>query len=219
MIIFITVLIISLLIFFFLNNLNFKVLAKTKDSVIGVSLFFLIVIFLYFGPLDLGNYKEVEVHNIIYESLDRNELEDEFQFKEIEDYLLENKLNSSELYYLAQEFKKINKYKISLFFLEILIKDYPREIPSEIFSERTQILFFLTDKKFTNEVISSLEMALENDPNNPISLTILGIKSIEEGDIKGAKSAWSMALKNISNQAEKEALQVAIDSLDLIKNQ
>ena len=41
----------------------------------------------------------------------------------------------------------------------------------------------------------------------------------KKGNIEEAKNYWLKAIKNIDDPNEKEALQVAIDAIDLVKNQ
>ena len=75
------------------------------------------------------------------------------------------------------------------------------------------------NKQFTEKVNAYLEFAMSNDPDNPITLTIKGIGSLEKGNIEEAKNYWLKAIKNIDDPNEKEALQIAIDAIDLVKNQ
>ncbi len=187
-----------------------------KTGVFFNVLFLLSVTFLYFGPLNLGSHKEINLFNMINDSL---ELDEEFNDLNARQSLEEIKLEASEIFILAQDFKTKSKFKESLFFLDYLIENFHEEIPTSIYSERAQILFLSKNKKFTEEVNTYLEFAMSKDPDNPITLTIKGIGSLEKGNIEEAKNYWLKAIKNIDDPNEKEALQVAIDAIDLVKNQ
>lgn len=189
---------------------------SVKTGGFFITLFLLSVTFLYFGPLNLGSHKEINLFNMINESL---ELDEEFNDVLVRQSLEEIKLEASEIFILVQDFKTKSKFKESLFFLDYLIENFREEIPTTIYSERAQILFLSENKQFTEEVNAYLEFAMSNDPDNPITLTIKGIGSLEKGNIEEAKNYWIKAIKNIDDPNEKEALQIAIDAIDLVKNQ
>lgn len=214
MIIFILIFLISLFILIYFVKIE-KAISVESGSFF-ITLFLLSVTFLYFGPLNLGSHKEMNLFNLINESL---ELDEDFNDVQVRQSLEEIKLESSEIFILAQDFKTKSKFKESLFFLDYLIEKFQEEIPTSIYSERAQILFLSENKQFTEEVNAYLEFAMSNDPDNPITLTIKGIGSLEKGNIEEAKNYWLKAIKNIDDPNEKEALQVAIDAIDLVKNQ
>ena len=214
MIIFISIFLISLFILIYFVKIKKDISVKTGGFFI--TLFLLSVTFLYFGPLNLGSHKEINLFNMINESL---ELDEEFNDVLVRQSLEENKLEASEIFILVQDFKTKSKFKESLFFLDYLIENFYEEIPTSIYSERAQILFLSENKQFTEEVNAYLEFAMSNDPDNPITLTIKGIGSLEKGNTEEAKNYWLKAIKNIDNPNEKEALQIAIDAIDLVKNQ
>ena len=214
MIIFISIFLISLFVLIYFVKIKKDISVKTEGFFIV--LFLLSVTFLYFGPLNLGSHKEVNLFNMINDSL---ELDEEFNDLKARQSLEEIKLEASEIFILAQDFKTKSKFKESLFFLDYLIENFHEEIPTSIYSERAQILFLSKNKKFTEEVNTYLEFAMSKDPENPITLTIKGIGSLEKGNIEEAKNYWLKAIKNIDDPNEKEALQVAIDAIDLVKNQ
>ena len=214
MIIFISIFLISLFILIYFVKIKKDISVKTGGFFI--TLFLLSVTFLYFGPLNLGSHKEINLFNMINESL---ELDEEFNDVLVRQSLEEIKLEASEIFILVQDFKTKSKFKESLFFLDYLIENFREEIPTTIYSERAQILFLSENKQFTEEVNAYLEFAMSNDPENPITLTIKGIGSLEKGNIEEAKNYWLKAIKNIDDPNEKEALQIAIDAIDLVKNQ
>ena len=214
MIIFISIFLISLFVLIYFVKIKKDISFKT--GVFFIVLFLLSVTFLYFGPLNLGSHKEINLFNMINDSL---ELDEEFNDLNARQSLEEIKLEASEIFILAQDFKTKSKFKESLFFLDYLIENFHEEIPTSIYSERAQILFLSKNKKFTEEVNTYLEFAMSKDPDNPITLTIKGIGSLEKGNIEEAKNYWLKAIKNIDDPNEKEALQVAIDAIDLVKNQ
>ena len=214
MIIFILIFLISLFILVYFVKIEKVISVKTGGFFI--TLFLLSVTFLYFGPLNLGSHKEINLFNMINESL---ELDEDFNNVQVRESLEEIKLEASEIFILVQDFKTKSKFKESLFFLDYLIENFREEIPTTIYSERAQILFLSENKQFTEEVNAYLEFAMSNDPDNPITLTIKGIGSLEKGNMEEAKNYWLKAIKNIDDPNEKEALQVAIDAIDLVKNQ
>ena len=214
MIIFISIFLISLFILIYFVKIKKDISVKTGGFFI--TLFLLLVTFLYFGPVNLGSHKEINLFNMINESL---ELDEEFNDVLVRQSLEEIKLEASEIFILVQDFKTKSKFKESLFFLDYLIENFREEIPTTIYSERAQILFLSENRQFTEEVNAYLEFAMSNDPDNPITLTIKGIGSLEKGNIEEAKNYWLKAIKNIDDPNEKEALQIAIDAIDLVKNQ
>ena len=214
MIIFILIFLISLFILIYFVKLEKAI--SVKAGGFFITLFLLSVTFLYFGPMNLGSHKEINLFNMINESL---ELDEEFNDVLIRQSLEEIKLEASEVFILVQDFKIKSKFKESLFFLDYLIENFHEEMPTSIYSERAQILFLSENKQFTEKVNAYLEFAMSNDPDNPITLTIKGIGFLEKGNIEEAKNYWLKAIKNIDDPNEKEALQVAIDAIDLVKNQ
>ena len=131
MIIFILIFLISLFILVYFVKIEKVISVKTGGFFI--TLFLLSVTFLYFGPMNLGSHKEMNLFNMINESL---ELDEEFNDVLVRQSLEEIKLEASEVFILVQDFKTKSKFKESLFFLDYLIENFHEEIPTSIYSFR-----------------------------------------------------------------------------------
>ncbi len=77
---------------------------SVKTGGFFITLFLLSVTFLYFGPLNLGSHKEMNLFNLINESL---ELDEDFNNVQVRESLEEIKLEASEIFILAQDFKTL----------------------------------------------------------------------------------------------------------------
>ena len=177
---------------------------------------------IYFQPISLGSLNDLRTHDIIYGFLEsdkeeRNEKRDALN-TELE-ALIKELSTASELYYLSNKFREIDEFLFSSLLLAELINEYKEEIPTFIYSEYAQALFFKEGSVFSEVVNNALNDALKKSPTNPTALTLKGIKYFEAGDISLAKISWSEAIKYSNNEAEKRSIQAAIDSIKSIKNQ
>ena len=177
---------------------------------------------IYFQPISLGSLNDLRTHDIIYGFLEsdkeeRNEKRDALN-TELE-ALIKELSTASELYYLSNKFREIDEYLFLSLLLAELINEYKEEIPTFIYSEYAQALFFKEGSIFSEVVNNALNDALTKSPTNPTALTLKGIKYFEAGDISLAKISWSEAIKYSNNEAEKRSIQAVIDSIKSIKNQ
>ena len=182
----------------------------------------LVIYSIYFQPISLGSLNDLRTHDIIYGFLEsdkeeRNEKRDALN-TELE-ALIKELSTASELYYLSNKFREIDEFLFSSLLLAKLINEYKEEIPTFIYSEYAQALFFKEGSIFSEVVNNALNDALKKSPTNPTALTLKGIKYFKAGDISLATISWSEAIKYSNNEAEKRSIQAAIDSIKSIKNQ
>ena len=182
----------------------------------------LVIYSIYFQPISLGSLNDLRTHDIIYGFLEsdkeeRNEKRDALN-TELE-ALIKELSTASELYYLSNKFREIDEFLFSSLLLAELINEYKEEIPTFIYSEYAQALFFKEGRIFSEVVNNALNDALSKSPTNPTALTLKGIKYFKAGDISLATISWSEAIKYSNNEAEKRSIQAAIDSIKSIKNQ
>ena len=182
----------------------------------------LVICSIYFQPISLGSLNDLRTHDIIYGFLEsdkeeRNEKRDALN-TELE-ALIKELSTASELYYLSNKFREIDEFLFSSLLLAKLINEYKEEIPTFIYSEYAQALFFKEGSIFSEVVNNALNDALKKSPTNPTALTLKGIKYFKAGDISLATISWSEAIKYSNNEAEKRSIQAAIDSIKSIKNQ
>ena len=182
----------------------------------------LVIFAIYFQPISLGSLNDLRTHDIIYGFLEsdkeeRNEKRDALN-TELE-VLIKELSTASELYYLSNKFREIDEFLFLSLLLAELINEYKEEIPTFIYSEYAQALFFKEGRIFSEVVNNALNDALTKSPTNPTALTLKGIKYFEAGDISLAKISWSEAIKYSNNEAEKRSIKAGIDSLKSIKNQ
>ena len=182
----------------------------------------LVIYSIYFQPISLGSLNDLRTHDIIYGFLEsdkeeRNEKRDALN-TELE-ALIKELSTASELYYLSNKFREIDEFLFSSLLLAELINKYKEEIPTFIYSEYAQALFFKEGRIFSEVVNNALNDALKKSPTNPTALTLKGIKYFKAGDRSLATISWSEAIKYSNNEAEKRSIQAAIDSIKSIKNQ
>ena len=182
----------------------------------------LVICSIYFQPISLGSLDDLRTHDIIYGFLEsdkeeRNKKRDALN-TELEALIMELS-TASELYYLSNKFREIDEFLFSSLLLAKLINEYKEEIPTFIYSEYAQALFFKEGSIFSEVVNNALNDALKKSPTNPTALTLKGIKYFKAGDISLATISWSEAIKYSNNEAEKRSIQAAIDSIKSIKNQ
>lgn len=183
----------------------------------------LVICSIYFQPFSLGNLNELRTHNTIYSFLEGNKEERNKKrhslIIELEDLINSELSTASQLYYLSIKFREIDEFLFSSLLLSGLINEYKEEIPTYIYSEYAQTLFFKEGRTFSTAVNNALDDALAKSPTNAIALTLKGIKHFEAGDISLAKLSWTEAIKYTNSETEKRSIQDAIDSIKSTKNQ
>ena len=183
----------------------------------------LVICSIYFQPISLGSLNDLRTHDIIYGFLQGDEKERNKRrnslIMELEALINSDLSTASQLYYLSRKFREIDEFLFSSLLLSGLINEYKEEIPTYIYSEYAQTLFFKEGRTFSTAVNNALDDALAKSPTNAIALTLKGIKHFEAGDISLAKISWTEAIKYTNSEAEKRSIQAAIDSIKSIKNQ
>ena len=198
-----------------------------KDSLIRPIIFsffsFLSICGIYFQPLSMGSLKDLQTYQSINGFFEANKDEREIKrskiVKELDSFLKRKESTASELYFLSLKFKDIQEFSLNSRLLKQLIREYSDEIPSDIYSEYAQSLFFQEGMKFSPLVIEALNQALSKSSENPIALTLKGIQYFQEGDNILAKSTWEKAIEKTVNEEEKRSIKSAIDTIDAMKNQ
>ena len=203
------------------------IILTKKDSLIRPIIFsffsFLSICGIYFQPLSMGSLKDLQTYQSINGFFEANKDEREIKrskiVKELDSFLKRKESTASELYFLSLKFKDIQEFSLNSRLLKQLIREYSDEIPSDIYSEYAQSLFFQEGMKFSPLVIEALNQALSKSSENPIALTLKGIQYFQEGDNILAKSTWEKAIEKTVNEEEKRSIKSAIDTIDAMKNQ
>ena len=198
-----------------------------KDSLVRPIIFsffsFLSICGIYFQPLSMGSLKDLQTYQSINGFFEANKDEREIKrskiVEDLDSFLKRKESTASELYFLSLKFKDIQEFSLNSRLLKQLIREYSDEIPSDIYSEYAQSLFFQEGMKFSPLVIEALNQALSKSSENPIALTLKGIQYFQEGDNILAKSTWEKAIEKTVNEEEKRSIKSAIDTIDAMKNQ
>ena len=206
------------------NKLGIELGKDLTFTPILLSIFsFVSILLIYFMPLSLGSFSDLKTHKIIYGFFEANKDERETKrsklVKELDSFLKRKESTASELYLLSLKFKDIGEFSLNSRLLKQLIREYSDEIPSDIYSEYVQSLFFQEGMKFSPLVTEALNQALSKSSENPIALTLKGIQYFQEEDNILAKSTWEKAIEKTDNEEEKRAIKAAIDAIDTVKNQ
>ena len=206
------------------NKLGIELEKDLTFTPILLSIFsFVSILLIYFMPVSLGSFSDLKTHKIIYGFFEANKDERETKrsnlVKELDSFLKRKESTASELYLLSLKFKDIGEFSLNSRLLKQLIREYSDEIPSDIYSEYVQSLFFQEGMKFSPLVTEALNQALSKSSENPIALTLKGIQYFQEEDNILAKSTWEKAIEKTDNEEEKRAIKAAIDAIDTVKNQ
>ena len=184
---------------------------------------FLAISGIYFEPLSLGSLNNLQTHQSIYSFISADlkirDEERESVIQELNSFANEAEVTAPEIYFLANRFRDINEFQISALMLKSLILKFSDEIPDHIFAEYAQILFFREKNVFTEEVKTSLQIALEKSPDNPIVLTLEGVRYFQAGKIDLALVSWEKAKENTDDGNEKASIQEVINTIKSMKNQ
>ena len=206
------------------NKLGIELGKDLTFTPILLSIFsFVSILLIYFMPVSLGSFSDLKTHKIVYGFFEANKDEREIKrsklVEELDSFLKRKESTASELYLLSLKFKDIEEFSLNSRLLKQLIREYSDEIPSDIYSEYAQSLFFQEGMKFSPVVTEALNQALSKSSENPIALTLKGIQYFQEEDNILAKSTWEKAIEKTDNEEEKRAIKAAIDAIDTVKNQ
>ena len=184
---------------------------------------FLAISVIYFQPLSLGSLDDLQTHQAIYgfiaADLKTRDTERESVIRELNSFVNKTETTASEIYSLSNEFRDINEFLISSLLLKSLISKFSDEMPTAIFAEYAQILFFKEKNIFSEDVDTALQIALKKSPVNAIALTLKGIKYFQAGETDLALNSWEKAKENTKDESEKASIQEAINTIKSIKNQ
>jgi len=175
---------------------------------------------IYFYPIGLGSIDKFEIHKELYAFLDgdinHRALKRKEFFIEVKNLLDKKLLSASEIYFLSRKFRDIKEFDFSAVLLTELVIEYKNEIPSNVYGEYAQSVFFKEKEQFSEETIKALNLALIEAPKDPLVLTLEGVKYFRNGNLELARSSWEEARGYLKTEEEKAVLQVGIDRL---KNQ
>ena len=205
-----------------------KLVVLTQKKAVLEPLFFSVITFLaisviYFQPLSLGSLDDLQTHQAIYGFISADfktrDRERESIIQELNSFVNKTETTASEIYFLSNRFRDINEFLISSMLLKSLIGKFSDEIPTDIFAEYAQVLFFKEKNIFSEEVDTALQIALKKSPVNPIALTLKGVKYFQAGETDLALSSWEKAKENTKEESEKASIQEAINTIKSMKNQ
>ena len=175
---------------------------------------------IYFQPIGLGSIDKFETHKELYAFLDgdinHRALKRKEFIIEVENLLDKKLLSASEVYFLSRKFRDIKEFDFSAVLLGELVIEYKNEIPSNVYGEYAQSVFFKEKEQFSEETIKALNLALTEAPKDPLVLTLEGVKYFRTGNLELARSSWEEAKGYLKTEEEKAVLQIGIDRL---KNQ
>jgi len=184
---------------------------------------FLAITVIYFQPLSLGSLGDLQTHQSIYgfisADLKTRDADRESVIQELNSFVNKTETTASEIYFLSNRFKEINEFLISSLLLKSLIGKFSDEIPTGIFAEYAQVLFFKEKTIFSEEVDTALQIALEKSPDDPNALALKGIKYYQEQEIDLALNSLQKAKENYKDESEKVSIQELINTIKSMKNQ
>ena len=205
-----------------------ELLVLTQKKAVLKPLFISVITFLaitviYFQPLSLGSLGDLQTHQSIYgfisADLKTRDADRESVIQELNSFVNKTETTASEIYFLSNRFKEINEFLISSLLLKSLIGKFSDEIPTGIFAEYAQVLFFKEKTIFSEEVDTALQIALEKSPDDPNALALKGIKYYQEQEIDLALNSLQKAKENYKDESEKVSIQELINTIKSMKNQ
>jgi len=205
-----------------------ELVVLTQKKAVLKPLFFSLITFLaisiiYFEPLSLGSLDDLQTHQAIYgfisADLKTKDEERESVIQELKSFVNKTETTASEIYFLSNRFKEINEFLISSLLLKSLISKFSDEIPTGIFAEYAQVLFFKEKTIFSEEVDTALQIALKKSPDDPNALALKGIKYYQEEETDLALNSLQKAKENSKDESEKASIQELINTIKSMKNQ
>jgi cytochrome c-type biogenesis protein CcmH len=82
-------------------------------------------------------------------------------------------------------------------------------VPS-LLAQKAQLLFFMADRRLTEEVQALVDEVLERDSREPTTLGLLGVKAFDDRDYERAISYWRRAIAGMSDSGSSQALREGI---------
>lgn len=201
---------------------NFKERRKVFSLALGIAGMFM-TLCIYFYPVELGSYsllKDTE----IFESFLNGSKDERVERKELfkntySDYIVKNQEKSNNIYALAISLKNLEEFDLSRMAYQSLFINHKDDLSGDIFAEYTQVLYFSEGRRFTEQTKELLDLTLLKAPDNPVALTLKGLQYLGEKNLDQTIIQWSKAASFITNEREKEELEIAIKALNNRKNQ
>ena len=203
---------------------SLKIIPQSTLKIGFISLMFLMsILAIYFKPFALGSSDDVEnrikLDIFLTESKTSNEESRNEILRILKSYFKKKNISSIGWSLLAQRLNDLREYDLSSSIYKNLIEDSPKDLSIDIYSDYAQTLFMLDKSKFTPRVKTAISEAYEKTPLNPAVLTLKGIQEFQSGKPKIAKGYWDKALNSMTDEDQRAALEQAINSLYLRKNQ
>ena len=203
---------------------SLKIIPQSTLKIGFISLMVLMsILAIYFKPFALGSSDDVENRIKLDIFLTESKISNEESRNEIlrilKSYFKKKNISSIGWSLLAQRLNDLREYDLSSSIYKNLIEDSPEDLSIVIYSDYAQTLFMLDKSKFTPRVKTAISEAYEKTPLNPAVLTLKGIQEFQSGKPKIAKGYWDKALNNMTDEDQRAALEQAINSLYLRKNQ
>ena len=203
---------------------SLKIITISTLKIGFISLMFLMsILAIYFKPFALGSSDDVENRIKLAIFLTDSKISNEESRNEIlrilKSYFKKKNISSIGWSLLAQRLIDLREYDLSSSIYKNLIEDSPKDLSIDIYSDYAQTLFMLDKSKFTPRVKTAISEAYEKTPLNPAVLTLKGIQEFQSGKPKIAKGYWDKALNSMTDEDQRAALEQAINSLYLRKNQ
>ena len=203
---------------------SLKIIPQSTLKVGFISLMVLMsILAIYFKPFALGSSDDVENRIKLDIFLTESKISNEESRNEIlrilKSYFKKKNISSTGWSLLAQRLNDLREYDLSSSIYKNLIEDSPEDLSIDIYSDYAQTLFMLDKSKFTPRVKTAISEAYEKTPLNPAVLTLKGIQEFQSGKPIVAKGYWDKALNSMTDEDQRAALEQAINSLYLRKNQ
>lgn len=203
---------------------SLKIIPQSTLKIGFISLMVLMsILAIYFKPFALGSSDDVENRIKLDIFLTDSKISNEESRNEIlrilKSYFKKKNISSIGWSLLAQRLNDLREYDLSSSIYKNLIEDSPKDLSIDIYSDYAQTLFMLDKSKFTPRVKTAISEAYEKTPLNPAVLTLKGIQEFQSGKPKIAKGYWDKALNSMTDEDQRAALEQAINSLYLRKNQ
>jgi cytochrome c-type biogenesis protein CcmH/NrfG len=204
------------------RDIGFVGRRKSFSIALGVMSLF-ITLSIYFYPLNLGSYSELE-NAKVFESFFNGSKEQRLENKELfkksyVDYIDKNADKSNHIYTLAKSLKDLEEFKLSRLAYRSLFINHREDLSGDILAEYTQVLYFSAGREITEQVKKLLVLTLLKNPDNPIALTLKGLQYLGEKNLEQTIIQWTKAASFITNEREKGELEMAIKALNNRKNQ
>ena len=203
---------------------SLKIIPQSTLKIGFISLMVLMsILAIYFKPFALGSSDDVENRIKLDIFLTESKISNEESRNEIlrilKSYFKKKNISSIGWSLLAQRLNDLREYDLSSSIYKNLIEDSPKDLSIDIYSDYAQTLFMLDKSKFTPRVKTAISEAYEKTPLNPAVLTLKEIQEFQSGKPKIAKGYWDKALNSMTDEDQRAALEQAINSLYLRKNQ